>query len=64
MCADDFFEFDVCKTAGLAEAIHGAADFDVDVDVAVSGNKVHEVVLIDDFLWDVFDVDSHVFETV
>ena len=43
-------------------AVHGALNFDVYKTICC--NLVGEVVFVDDFLWDVLDVDAHVFEMV
>ena len=46
----------------MSEAVHGLAN--LNVDIAARGDKIHQIVLLDDFFGDVFDVDSYVFETV
>ena len=57
--SDKFLELLVCYVAGCSEAVYGSAK--LNVDIAIGGDKIHHIVLIDDFLGDVFDVDSHMY---
>ncbi len=53
-----FFESVVGNASSLFEARHAFADFDVDVSI---GDKVKQLVLVNDFLWDELEWELHVF---
>ena len=56
------FELVVCKFACLSETMDGTHD--LNVNTAIRCNFVFELTLVDDLLWDVFEVHFHALAAV